>query len=151
MCFMISRKRTPSLKTAKFLTDLFSLVQLCQTVGQRCSRIEAVMSKWLKQFDWREIFHGNHVVVVDISEIEKLFSDTSEEGRPKETRETCLRHVHSAIIVEVKTIKDNFQQMDNFDVIKLMDGHLSIFVCIKVGHHNRVNLVDPNVLVTPAM
>ena len=105
MCFMISCEGTPFLKTAKFLTDLFSLVQLSQTVGQRCVLIEAVVAKWLKQFNWREVCHGNHVVVVDISKIKKLFSDTSEESRPKETCETCLRRVHSAIIVCVKTIK----------------------------------------------
>merc|ERR1719352_2274153 len=128
MCFMISCKRTSFFKLTKFLADLFSLVQLSQTVGQRCSRIEAVMSKWFKQFDRREIFHGNHVVVVDVSKIEKLFSDTSEESRPKETCETCLSHVHSAIIVCVKTIKDDFQQRDNFEVIKLTDGNFSIFV-----------------------
>ena len=151
MCFVISRKGTPFLKTAKFLTYLFSLVQLSQTFRQRLAKFGTVIAKWLKQFDWREVFHGNHVVVVDISEIKKFLSDTSEEGRPKETCETCLRHVHSAIIVFVKTIKDNFQQVDNFDVIKLMDGNFSIFVCIKVGHHNRVNLVNPNGPVTPAM
>ena len=144
---MISRKGTPFLKTAKFLTYLFSLVQLSQTVGQRCVPIEAVVSKWLKQFDWREVFHGNHVVVVDISKVEKLLSDTSEESRPKETCETCLRHVHSAIIVFVKTIKDNFQQVDNFDVIKLMDGNFPIFVGIKVGDQKRMNLVKPSRLI----
>ena len=37
--------------------------------------------------------------------------------------------------------------MDNFDVIKLMDGNFPIFVGIKVGDQKRMNLVEPSRLI----
>ena len=131
---------TPFYSIPKNVTKLHGFVQLCQTFRQRFARFEAHIV-YSRQFQRWDVFHGKYVVIVDIGKVKELLCETSEESRSKKTGESCLREVHSSIVVCVQTIKDSSQKTHNFDVIKLLDGNFSILVCIQVGNQNRVNLV----------